>query len=245
MTEATLRPEITSRYLPFFHQVMAAHGHLIHSVYLTGSVLEDDFDMKWSDITSVIVLHRMELNFLEQLAPLGKKYGKKGVAAPLIMTPAYITSSLDVFPLEFLNLKLLHHPLHGDGLFAGLEINLDDLRRQCERELKVKLIGLRQRYLSAAGDRTMLNQGFTSSFGDYLALFRGIVTLHRIMPPRSTSELLATLQEVSGVDTTVFRNVFQAKKEQRKLSLDQLNTLFEDYYHALEQLGTLVDEHQI
>jgi len=48
----------------------------------------------------------MELGFLESLAPKGKKYRKSGVASPLVMTPDYIQNSLDVFPIEFLNIRL-------------------------------------------------------------------------------------------------------------------------------------------
>ena len=94
----------------------------------------------------------MDLDFLDLLAPLGKKYGKKQIAAPLIMTPKYIDESSDVFPMEFLNIKLLHYPVFGNDIFKNLEISASYLRRQCERELKARLIGLRQGYISAAGD---------------------------------------------------------------------------------------------
>ncbi|HAV43580.1 TPA: hypothetical protein DCX15_06170 [bacterium] len=50
----------------------------------------------------------MDLGFLKLIATLGKKYSRNKVAAPLIMTPRYIERSLDVFPIEFLNLKLIH-----------------------------------------------------------------------------------------------------------------------------------------
>ena len=68
------------------------------------------------------------------------------------MTPEYIRTSLDVFPVEFLNFKLIHATVFGEDIFESLEINRMDLRRQCERELKVKLVSLRQGYISSLGD---------------------------------------------------------------------------------------------
>ena len=144
MSEINLRTAITDRYKPFLEVLLGDHQEKIHSVYIVGSALTLDFDPKISDINSVIVLHEMDLKFLELLAPLGRKYGKKRISAPLIMTPAYIDKSRDVFPIEFLNIKLLHHTVFGQDIFKSLDIDRSDLRHQCERELKVKLIGLRQ-----------------------------------------------------------------------------------------------------
>jgi len=244
MTETNLPPAIASRYLPFIHEVMASDGKHIHSVHVSGSALTADFDPKLADIHSVIVLHQMDLDFLKLLAPLGKKYGKKGIAAPLIMTPDYISSSLDVFPIEFLDLKLLHQTIHGEDLLKNLEIRMGDLRQQCERELKIRLIGLRQDYLSAAGDRKILADGFNHAFSRYLPLFRGVIQLFGSQPAIDPATALDQLQEASKVDLSTFQSIFQARRKRQNLSMAQLNTVFANCYQALEQLGKLVDEHQ-
>ncbi len=244
MAEKTLAPAIGSRYLPFMQEVMDSAGEQIHSIHVSGSALTEGFDPKRSDIHSVIVLQQMDLDFLKLLAPLGKKYGKKGIAAPLIMTPDYISSSLDVFPIEFLDLKLLHHTIHGEDLLQNLEIGMDDLRQQCERELKSRLIALRQDYLSAAGDRKILADGFNHAFSRYLPLFRGVIQLFGSQPAIDPAAALDQLQEASKVDLSTFQTIFQARKKRQNLSMAQLNTVFTNCYQALEQLGKLVDEHQ-
>ena len=135
MGDTSLRAEIAGRYKPFLEVLLGDHLDKLHSICIVGSALTRDYDPKISDINSVIVLHEMDLKFLELLAPLGKKYGKKGVAAPLFMTPIYIDKSRDVFPIEFLNIKLLHHTVFGEDIFKDLTIDKSDLRHQCEREL--------------------------------------------------------------------------------------------------------------
>jgi hypothetical protein len=222
-------------------EVLSHDRAAIHSIHIIGSALTEDYDAKASDINSVIVLHSLDLKFLEHLAPLGKKHGKKRVAAPLIMTPAYIDASLDVFPMEFLNIKLLHHTLLGDDIFRDLQIKKPDLRRQCERELKVRLIGLRQGYLAASGDRKILAKGFVDSFAGYLPLFKAIIVLFASEVPRNNLASLTVLEELTGVDVEVFKLVLQLKKERTTPAIEQLKTIFEDYYAAVENLVEIVD----
>ena len=242
MNDLGLRVDISARYKPFFEAVLSQHQPKIHSVHIVGSALTQDYDPKTSDINSVIVLLKMDLKFLEDLAPLGKKYGKKRIAAPLIMTPAYIDNSLDVFPIEFLNIQLLHHTVFGETIFQDVAINKSDLRYQCERELKVKLISLRQGYISAAGDQSLLNRGFIDSIAGYMPPFKAIlVMLGREEVPRNNKEILAVLEEVSGVHLDVFKKVLDQKKRKTKPTIDQLNLVFEDYYKAIEKLGEITD----
>jgi hypothetical protein len=241
MNTLNLDPDIWTRYKLFLDQVLNHHQDEIHSIHIVGSALTADYDSKTSDINSVLVLHKMNLKFLEFLAPLGKKHGKKKVAAPLIMTPAYIITSLDAFPIEFLNIKILHHTVFGEDIFQNLDIKKTDLRRQCERELKIKLIGLRQGYISASGDRRILTQSFQDSFSGYIPLFKAIIMLLGKETPQNNEEVLTVLEEASGVNTEVFKCVLKLKKERSKPSFDQLNTFFEDYYAAIEKLGGIAD----
>ena len=157
------------------------------------------------------------------------------------MTPAYINASLDVFPVEFLNIKLLHHTVFGEDIFQNLEIKNTDLRHQCEREIKVKLISLRQGFISAAGDKKILGRGFIDSIAGYMPLFKGIIELLGNNPPRNNGDILSVLEETTGVRTEAFKLVLKHKRLDTIPSIDQLNTVFEDYYSALEKLGEITD----
>lgn len=240
--DTDLKDIIVERFKPFQDEILSSDKDKIHSITITGSALTDDFDPKKSDVNSVFVLSEMDLKFLELLAPLGKKYGKKGIAAPLIMTPEYILNSLDVFPLEFLNIKLLHKTIFGEDLFEHLNIERPDLRLQCERELKVRLIGLRQGYISSSGDGKILTNVFIDSFSGYIPLFRGIILLLDKEPPLKNDDVLTVLEKISGVSTDVFRTVLEKKKQPAKLMLEQLNTIFKGYYAAIEKLGDIIDD---
>jgi hypothetical protein len=228
-------------FRPFQDDMLKRHKDKIHSITITGSALTDDFDPVKSDVNSVFVLHAMDLKFLELLAPLGKTYGKKRIASPLIMTPEYIMNSLDVFPMEFLNIRLLHKTTFGEDLFQTLEIHRSDLRLQCERELKVRLIGLRQGYLSSAGDAKILKDLFVGTVTGYIPLFRSIISILGKEPPLRNEDVLTVLEEITGVKTQVFKTILEQKKQKAKMMIKQLNTIFEDYYAAIEKLGDITD----
>ena len=241
MNDINLKADISARFKPFLEKILEPHQTLIDSVHIVGSALTQDFDPKHSDINSVIVLGKMDLKFLAYLAPLGKKFGRKRIAAPLIMTPAYIDNSLDVFPIEFFNIHHLHFTVFGEDVFQALDIDRSDLRRQCEQELKVKLIGLRQGYISAAGDQKLLARGFAESFSGYMPLFKAIIALLGQEPPYNNAEIIAKLEELSGIRVEVFKMVLNQKKDKTKPSIEQLNMVFEDYYTAIETLGDFID----
>ena len=236
-----LNPAAAKKIRPFLEEILSKYSDRIHSIHVTGPAVTDDFDEKSSYVNSVVVLKRMDLKFLELIAPLGKKYGKHKVAAPLIMTPEYIKTSLDVFPVEFMNFKLVHSTVFGEDIFENIEIDKMDLRHQCERDLKSKLIWLRQGYISAQGDRKMLTEGFVTSITDYMPLFRGIIVLFGKEPPVKQNDVITTLSGVANIDTEIFGKVLKETHGKSKLPIETLNTIFEDYYAVTEKLGKIVD----
>jgi hypothetical protein len=241
MADSKLHDAAVERFKPFQDELLKSHKDNIHSITITGSSLTGDFDPEKSDVNSVFVLDKMDLGFLEVLASLGKAYGKKGISAPLIMTPEYIMHSLDVFPIEFLNIKLLHETLFGEDLFQKIVIDRSDLRLQCERELKVRLIGLRQGYISSMGDAKILSDLFINTIAGYIPLFRGVILIFEKEPPLRNEDVLAALEDVSGVNTQVFRTVLKQKRQKTKMGITHLNAIFKDYYAAVEKLGDITD----
>jgi hypothetical protein len=236
-----LSQAVQDKISPFFHEILQASGPLIHSLYLVGSVLTEDFREGASKIDSVIVLQKMDLAFLDHLAPLGRTYGQKGIAAPLIMDPAYLHSSVDVFPLEFLNFKLLHHALYGDDLFAGLELNRQELRYQLERELKGKLLWLHRIYVSSMGEGKILAADIVRHFDGYPPLFRGMLHLLGRTPAAALKGDLDQLRRAAGVETGVFEDIFAFKNDPARFSPDVISQLFGRFYQATEKLAEVVD----
>ncbi|MEW6659112.1 MAG: hypothetical protein AB1424_10670 [Thermodesulfobacteriota bacterium] len=240
-----LTPSLQGKISPFFQEILEAAAAQIHSLYLVGGVLTEDYREGAAKIDSVIILKKMDLSFLDVLAPLGRKYGKQGMAAPLIMDSTYLCNSVDVFPLEFLNFKLLHQVLYGEDLLAGLEIDRQELRYQCERELKGKLIWLHRIYVSAMGDRKVLAGDIVRHFAGYLPLFRGILSLLGREPAGGVKKTLEELTQATGLETAVFEEIYALKKNLAQPSPEEISQMFGKFYRATERLAEVVDGLQI
>jgi len=237
-----LNPRVAETISPFLNDVLGGCRENMHSIHVVGSALTEDFDEKASDVNSIFVLRDMDLKFLEVLAPLGARYSKRRIAAPLIMTPAYIRDSADVFPLEFLSFRLVHEAVYGEDILSGIEIHPPDLRSQCEREVKVKLIGLRQGYLSSMGDARKITDTLVKAITGYIPLFRGIIMLKGMEPPVRQAAVLKALAGATGVDCGVYEKVLREKKDKARLSRAEVDALFEEYYKATAALSRLIDE---
>jgi hypothetical protein len=237
-----LLPTVAAKIRPMVDEMLAEHGSNIHSIHLVGSAVIPDYNEKLSDVNSVVVLHDMDLRFITFLAPLGATYGKKGIAAPLVMSPAYIRDSLDAFPIEFHDFKLIHTTLFGEDLFADLEINRQHLRLQCEREIKTKQIGLRQGYLSILGKEKGLLKLLIQSFTGSMALFRAIISLQGKKPPVPRAEVIEMIETCCRLETAVFHDLLNLKDTRSQPSEAALRALFERYYRALESVRKIIDE---
>lgn len=148
---------------------------------------------------SVVVVPRIELDPLDQLATRGVKLGNLQVAAPLIMTPEYIQASCDAFPLELLEIQATCTVLLGADYFAALEFGRSELRLQCERDLKSELIQLRQGLLAAAGRHKLLSPLCRASVERVVRVMRGVLRLGA----KPAAKLAAGVLEQAGSLTSV------------------------------------------
>jgi hypothetical protein len=237
-----LNPAVAEKITPMVEDLLKEYTSNIHSFHIVGSAVIPDYNEKLSNINSVVVLHNMDLQFIKFLAPLGNKYGNKKIAAPLVMTPEYIDRSLDAFPIEFLDFKRLHKTVYGQDLLKDLQIATPNLRLQCEREIKTKLIGLRQGYISSLGKKEDITALLVRSFTGSMALFRAIITLLGKEPPVPRAEVIAMLGSATGIDTEIFEKLLLLKADLVKPSEQELASFFERYYNALEDTGKIIDD---
>ncbi|MCK9419685.1 MAG: hypothetical protein M0R70_09930 [Nitrospirae bacterium] len=237
-----LNPSVAGKITPMIEDLLREHASNIHSFHLVGSAVIPDYNEKLSDINSVIVLKKMDLRFLTFLAPLGKKYGRKRIAAPLVMTPEYIETSLDAFPVEFLDFKLIHKTVYGSDLLQDLRIDMPHLRLQCEREIKTKLIGLRQGYISSLGKKEDIAAVLVRSFTGSMALFRAIISLLGKEPPIPRVDVIAMLGAATGTNTDIFDKLLLLKLHLLKPSEQELASFFERYYDTLESAEKIIND---
>ena len=227
----------SSRIRPFLTEILSRFPDSIHSIYVTGSALTPDFNEKRSDVNSLIMLNEMHLSFLRDIAPLGKKFGSKGVAAPILMTPKYVSQSLDVFPMEFLELRMIHKTIYGPDILEGIEIDKILLRLQCEREIKTRLMGLRQGYISVLGNADKVSRILSGSITGCIPIFRAVIYLEGKEPPVIKADVISGLAESTGLKTGALSKVLLLKDKDG----DDALSLFEEYYKNLESVSDVIN----
>ncbi len=232
--------EASNRIRPFFEAILGGCPEKVQSLHVTGSAVTSDFSEKTSDINSLILLDEIHFDFFKFLAPLGKKFKSKGIAAPLVMTSLYINESLDVFPMEFLELKLIHKTAYGNDIVKDLEIDPKLLRLQCEREIKTRLIGLWQGYISSFGETDIIASLLWRSIKGCMPLFRSIIFLMGKEPPLKKIDVINSLNNTTHVDKEVLIKALLLK-EKRFKDREEVLSLFESYYGNLETVAGIVN----
>ena len=219
-----------------------ALGPRLRSVVLYGSAAGGDFDERTSDLNLLLVLQDLEPETLERLAPAIRRWRKGGRVPPRLFTRETIADSADVFPIELLDLTSRRVVLHGDDPLAGLLIGREHLRLQCERELREKLMRLREGYVEACSSRRDLRRLLTASYTTFVALFRGCLRLHGAEPPARNREVVAAFCARSGIDPAAFEAVSRLKR--REPVADDPKAIYSRYHAALAQAVGAVDQFQ-
>lgn len=190
-----------------------------------GPVLEPGFKATGLSATTVVVLQRVDMLFLRRLAEHGPHLGRIGIAAPLTMTPEYIASSLDTFPLEMLEIHQHHVTLNGTDYFTRLDIQPEHLRLECEREFKRVLLRLRHGLLAAAGRSDFLVELEHDIGHHVLRTIRGFLWLkgHKSYLPAVTA--LDTCEELVGGRLPGIR---EAVRPDSQGSWEEFTALYQD-----------------
>ena len=240
-----LNPVVSNRIMSFVEDILKGYDENIHSIHIVGSAVTPDFKEKSSVIHSVIILNKMDFGFIKFIASLGKKYKNRGIAAPLIMTPDYIEDSLDVFPMEFHDFRLIHRTVVGEDILDSLKINKSNLRLQCEREIKARLVGIRQNYISSLGDKKYLSDILSQSIIGCMPVIRAIVHLLGQEPPIKRHDAVRKFQELTSIEADILEKILAIRANVIKPSGEEIHHIFEQYYSVLERIGKFIDEHQL
>lgn len=201
---------------------------------LYGAITTGAFEPAVQPAMNVLVLNEVDLDLLRRLAEHGLKLGKARIAAPLIMTPAYIQASLDTFPLELIEIHQQHLTVFGEDHFADLSFEDAHVRLQCEREFKAILIRLRQGLLAAAGRERLVAELEVEIGGSLARTLRGLLWLKGQKEAKPATQVVMAVEKVIDKPLPGVRAALERAGEH---GWEQLRLLYAD----IETLGKIVD----
>ena len=217
-------------------------GDDLSSIILYGSGASGHYVPGKSDLNFLVVLTDKGMGDLEKAMDTVTRWRKSLVSIPLFMTKDYISSSLDAYPIEFLDMELNHLLVYGKDVFAGIEIHPGHLRLQVERELKGKIINLRKRFLETEGKEKPLRELIRVSLTAFLSSFKALLYLLGRNIPRERRDIITAVAQAVGVDGAVFMKCMAIREGVDKFSRTELMDIFKDYVKEIDQLCRRVDE---
>ena len=218
------------------------YGKHLESIILYGSAASGSYIPKKSDINFLIVLTEEGINELHRSFKTVEQWHRRNVSTPLFLTKAYISSSLDSFPIELLNMQKSYQVVYGEDVLKELSFEKNHLRLQCERELKGKLLQLRQAYLESRGKPRNLISIIKNSLTAFISIFRALLFLKDSDIPAEPKSVFSIVAQELGVAEQTFVELLTVKEGTVKLSSGALTTLFEDYIKEIRALVYTVDQ---
>jgi hypothetical protein len=225
----------------FVQDVQGLYGEDLVAVLLYGSAAGGEHVPSRSDLNVAVVLRQLTPDLLRKAAGHLRAWHRRGFATPVFFDREFLHGSLDVFPVEFLDMQDRHRVLWGSDVLAGLEITRANLRRQCEQELRGKLLRLRQSYIESAHDPAALEQVLAVAVSSMAVLVRTLLRLGGADPSGRTDEVLARAEQKFGVSTEHLRKASQLKRGEIRLTGASLDTLYRDVLNEVQGLVGVVD----
>ena len=236
-----MRPEIEKIARDFTEDIRKLYGKKLISLFLYGSAAGEDYIPGKSDINLLVVLEEINVGDLDLYLKIKKKWERKKVVTPLFLTEDYIRRSLDVFPIEFLDLKEKHVTLYGRDLLAELTIDPANLRLQIESEIKGKLLRLRQSYMELEGKPEKVKKLLDIALSSLTPAFRNLLRLVGEEVPLSKPEILEKIAKRFGLDSDLFDRWWRLKTGEMKASTAEIRKLFGEVHEEIEKLMDIVD----
>ncbi len=181
-----------------------------------------------------------ETNLLAVCNTLGFEYIQKlkqlkGI--PLIFTREEIMDGVDVFPIEFLNIRQHHKTLYGDDFLKDIEISKKDLRQQLEFDLRSKLIHLRKEYLLSDG--RYLETLILSAVPTLVPILGGLIYL-KDLHYSDTQDMFNVVSEGYGIDMQVLKEIHDIRQGKAKIKKDK-EQYIRELIRVLTDIGEIVD----
>lgn len=212
------------------------------SIIVYGSAASGDYRPGKSDINLMIVLSDEEIEHIDKAFKTIAKWNKSKVAVPLFLTEQYIETSTDVFPIEYLNFQRNHFLVYGKDVLTDLIFDRGDVRLQCEREIKGKLLILREAYLETEGKGKALKNVLDHSLQAFVAIFTALLFLREREIPLENRDIVAATSEAFQLDSDLLNKLLDVKEEKSKLNDTEMKTLFRNYLKEVRRLSKMVDE---
>ncbi len=239
MRKVTNPNEIVGKFVSDYRAIFK---DALTSVIMYGSAVTHEYKPGKSDINMAVVLENNRISEIARSIEIQKKWRRFGVTTPFFMTKSYIESSLDTYPIEFLDMQSNYRVLHGEDVLASLDINREHLRLQCERELKGAALHIRKAFISGATSARELDFILRASLRALFPIFKALLVLGDKNIPKTKSDIVSGVEDLYNMGSSVLSEIFHSSPKQFKGSYERI---FDRYAGIIDSLVKAVDSMRI
>lgn len=237
----TPAPEVLSAARQWLAPVRERLGHDLVAAYLTGGVLQPDFDPQRRAVNVLVLVRELGLERLDSLASALPRASRPPHLDPLFVTLRQMERSLDVFPIEWTDLRERHWLLEGEDVLGSLVAPATHLRLQIEQELRGKHLRLVQAYLAGAERHERLHAALSDAASGFHTLFRALVRLNGEPTPPTFEALVERVAAIHGLDAVALGGPQRLRAAGRAPSADETRAVFRAFLAQVERLTASVD----
>lgn len=217
---------VQARVSQFALKLLENLGGNIKTILIYGSAAGVNYKPGVSNINIAVIVEKLDFAVLQQAFSLVQKFRRHRIAPPLFLTKEYVLNSLDVFPIEFSEIKAGHKIIFGEDFFAGLDIPLKDVKLLCEQQIKGKLLHLRQAYLDIGANNRVLKHFVSRTLNDLIPVFRQLIILKGQVPCEKKEDMLGQLAKIFVLDQQALAdNNFQNFLDQLEILARHMDSL--------------------
>jgi len=225
--------------------VRGALGADFLAAYLYGSVLTQTYDPRRSRVNMLVVSRTLNLDVLDAVRGALPEDRKPPHVAPLFLTQRQIEKSLDVFPIEWIDIKERHLLLEGLDVLGPYEVPRSNLRLQIEQELREKLITLRQAYLASARRPESLEAVLKAAASSFATLCRSLLRLRGEDPPAHTAQAIERVADLFHLDAQGLLAAHLVHHGERHHKEPELLSQYRRFLVEVERLVNTIDEMRV
>lgn len=231
----------------FIEDLKKLFNERLSSVFLYGSCAVGECENSFSDINLMVIVKDLCASDLKSANPIINKVVKETKSLPIFMDKDEWFNSSDVYAIECSDIQDRHKILFGENLITVLNIERNDIRLQCEREVKNLLIRLRQAYLSKTKDKNALKNVIKFSSKSFVIVFRTILKLCGETVPKIHKDVIKCFSEKiksHGIDfdCDMFLRIFEFRENSRVIKDGEIETVISNLIDTTNSVLKYVDK---
>lgn len=213
----------------------------LRSVLLHGSVARGEVVPGVSDINVFVLLDTIGAEDLQLGSHLARRWVEAGNTPPLYMAWPEWRRAADAFAIELADMRDAHLVLHGSDPLEGLVLDRTALRLQAEREIRGKLVQLREGLLLAAEEPEQVGRLLLGALPSFTTFMRTALRLAGRPVTPVTTDVIRDTALLVGEDATPILEFWQARLDGAPPALSVTDARSVAYYQFAERVADFID----